>query len=88
VSDTPKLPDECKKLLDNGWAIVMFSNGLGSYTAVALSRKTDNERRAIKSTAKAMKDIPENQITDDFEPSQALKRLTDKVFGLRDGGAA
>jgi hypothetical protein len=63
VSDTPKLPDECKKLLDNGWTITLFANPLGSYTA---------ECEHISGR---------HEITDDFEPSQALYRLTEKVYG-------
>lgn len=79
MSDTKKLPDECKRLLDNGWMIVLFGRQLGSYTAVALTYT--NESRAIKAVERTMRDIPENQITDDFEPSQALTRLSAKVFG-------
>lgn len=80
MSDTPKLPDECKRLLDNGWMIVLFGSQLGSYTAVALNYA--NETRAINAVDRAIRTIPENQITDDFEPSQALTRLSAKVFGL------
>jgi hypothetical protein len=60
---TPKLADECKKLLDNGWTITLFTNALGSYTAKS---EHPNGR---------------HEITDDFEPSQALYRLTEKVYG-------
>lgn len=63
MSDTPKLADECVKLLDNGWTITLFRNGLGSYTA------------------QAEHDKGEREITDDFLPSQALYRLTEKVGG-------
>ncbi len=72
MSDTPKLADECKKLLDNGHLIVMFSNGLGSYTAQSYSH------------GNWPVEIYEGEpchITDDFEPSHALYRLTEKVFG-------
>ncbi len=62
ISDTPKLADECQKLLDNGWTVTLFRNDLGSYTATA-ERGTESE------------------ITDDFLPSQALYRLTEKVGG-------
>lgn len=70
MSDTPKLADECKKLLDNGWTIDLYKNALGSYTAVA--------RRPDECLGD---EVPDEQITDDFEPSQALYRLTEKVFG-------
>jgi hypothetical protein len=62
MSNTPKLADECKKLLDNGWHIRLFKNELGSYTGIA----TDKTRQVT---------------TDDFEPSQVLYRLTEKVYG-------
>lgn len=67
MSDTPKHADDCMKLLDNGWTVKLFKNGLGSYTARAV--------KPGKNGAKA------NVITDDFTPSQALYRLTEKVFG-------
>jgi hypothetical protein len=62
MSDTPSNADNCMKLLDNGWTIQMYRNGLGSYTAVAIGQN-------------------EKMLTDDFTPSQALYRLTEKVFG-------
>ena len=64
MSDTPKLADECMKLLDNGWVILLSKNRLGTYTATAK-----------RSGAASRFD------TDDFTPSQALYRLTEKVFG-------
>ena len=70
MSDTPKLADECKKLLDNGWQIRLFKNQLGSYTGVAKDVK--NAKRGWSNNV---------VITDDFEPSQVLYRLTEKVFG-------
>lgn len=88
MSDTPKLADECKKLLDNGWLVQLFKNDMGSYSAVAMSKK------ATLALEKAINEVrPEAEesdfdamqrgrvITDDFEPSQALYRLTEKVFG-------
>jgi hypothetical protein len=62
------MADECKKLLDNGWGVVLYKNDLGSYTAIAVP----------------LEDLPpvnteENHITDDFTPSKALYRLTEKV---------
>lgn len=71
MSKTPKLADECKKLLDNGWQITLFKNELGTCTAEATK----------PALAVDVDDIDENHITDDFEPSQALYRLTEKVFG-------
>ena len=72
MSKTPKLADECKKLLDNGHLIVMFANGLGSYTAQSYSQGN---------WPVVIDDGEPSEITDDFEPSQALYRLTEKVFG-------
>ena len=73
MSDTPHNADACKKLLDNGWRITLFRNDLGSYTARARkSSSVDKYTGALRYTA----------FTDDFEPSQALYRLTEKcLFG-------
>lgn len=60
--------DGCQKLLDNKWGIVMFKNDLGSYTAVAY--------RDGQSIEDAM-EYP-HQITDDFTPSKAMHRLSEK----------
>lgn len=77
MSDTPKLADECKKLLDNGATVVLFHNSLGSYTAAALYKsRAANVQYIIEGMPN---DSPYS--TDDFEPSQALYRLTEKVFG-------
>lgn len=88
MSDTPKLTDECKKLLDNGWIVQLFRNDMGSYSAVALSQTAAT---AVQNALdEALLEIDEDDavavskgrvITDDFEPSQALYRLTEKVFG-------
>lgn len=88
MSETPKLADECKKLLDNGWIVQLYRNELGSYSAVALSgkaiqitQKALNEA-ALEIEADEADDVKRGRvITDDFEPSQALYRLTEKVFG-------
>jgi hypothetical protein len=71
MSDTPRNADECKRLLDNGWRIKLWRNSLGSYSARATRAKLKT-RYAI---------INDAVTTDDFEPSQALYRLTEKVFG-------
>jgi hypothetical protein len=73
VSDTPKLADESKKLLDNGWRVTLFKNQLGSYSAKA--------RKVTGVDQYTGKLKYQTCITDDFEPSQALYRLTEKVFG-------
>lgn len=73
MSDTPKLADESKRLLDNGWRITLFKNDLGSYTARA--------SKFVGDTDECDDDEAQTIITDDFEPSQALYRLTEKVYG-------
>lgn len=88
MSDTTKLADETKKLLDSNWTICIFKNSLGSYTAVAMTGEAASSCGVADSLMDAMNlgDI-ENVfqtgvcVTDDFEPSQALYRLTEKVFG-------
>lgn len=70
MSDTPKEADDVMKLLDNRYSVVLFKNELGSYTAVACKPKQD-VRTAIRI---------DRQMTDDFTPSQALYRLTEKVL--------
>lgn len=66
VKPAPKRADECKKILDNGWQVLLFANALGSYTAIA---SNPNGRQIT---------------TDDFEPSQSLFRITEKVLGIGD----
>lgn len=65
--------------------IVLFRGEMQDYTAVAIGRQSENEIRAIKAVNRAIKTIPDNQLTGDFEPSQSLTRLTDKVFGCEPG---
>lgn len=61
--------DDVRKLLDNGWTVLLFKNDLGSYTAVAC-KPGQQIADAIDKEA---------QLTDDFTPSQALHRLAEKV---------
>lgn len=81
MSTTPKLADECKRLLDNGWMIVLVKSPLSDYTAMAIGPGSDDELRAIKAVNRALRTIPSSQFTGDFEPSQALTTLPEKVFG-------
>ena len=71
MSDTPKNADAIKRLLDNKWCVLLSRNELGSYTAIAIG-----EDQTIEDAAEI-----ERQITDDFEPSQVLYRLTEKMIG-------
>jgi hypothetical protein len=70
MSDTPKQADDSMKLLDSGWIILLRANPLGSYTAVALRPGEDLDIVLQM----------DRRITDDFLPSQALYRLTEKVL--------
>lgn len=91
MSDTPKLADESKKLLDSGWLVVIFKSELGSYTGIALQEPAGLEVQSA--IDRAIEDYGEEDeegnpirtpgvcLTDDFEPSQVLYRLTEKVFG-------
>lgn len=84
MSDTPKLADESKKLLDNGWTIILYKNEMGSYSAVACCQEEDDEVGNAILDIIGLEDGDEVSnivITDDFEPSQSLYRLTEKVFG-------
>lgn len=69
MSDAPKAADDVMKLLDAGWNVTVFKNGLGSYTAYAWKGKQPRTPYGL----------PDHQVTDDFTPSQALYRLTEKV---------
>ncbi len=73
--DTANIVDDCAKLLDNGHCILMFRNELGSYTAIAVHMDSvaDGELGFVVSGA------DEQHTTDDFTPSKALYRLTEKV---------
>jgi len=78
MSDTPKRADDAMKVLDNGWGIVLFKNGLGSYTAVAVELVEGEEAGSHQLTQLADSD-GRTVITDDFTPSQVLYRLAEKV---------
>lgn len=71
MSDTPSEANDCMKLLDAGMIILIKKNDLGSYTAVAC--------KPGEEVSRAMKD--RRRVTDDFTPSQALYRLTEKFYG-------
>lgn len=88
MSNTPKLPDECKKLLDNGWVIVLHQNPFRSYTATAVHKPIGDAVLDVLADHDQDQECDEPLrckdgycVTDDFEPSQALYRLTEKVFG-------
>ena len=75
MSDTPNSADDVMKLLDNGWKVTLFANALGSYTARAIRPKPGQSKRQ-RDRLGTVNDVVE---TDDFTPSQALYRLTEKA---------
>lgn len=102
MSDTPKLPDEVQKLLDNGHTVILRACGLGTYFAVCVKKRTeaaelvgDAVDKAIGWTGEVDDDgerefgdaMPGVVGTDDFTPSQALYRLTEKATTGRIVGA-
>jgi len=66
--------DDLMKLLDNGVAVSIFKNDLGSYTAIA-----HNMEQSIIWEELLEDQFDESQITDDFTPEKALYRLVEKV---------
>lgn len=64
------LADECRKLLDNHWRLMLFANTLGSYTAIAI-RPEQSAREAL---------AVDSQVTDGFTPSTAIYRLCEKLL--------
>ncbi len=71
MANQTRSADECQRLLDNGWTVTLFRNGMGSYTAVASAKGQEIDNA---------KDV-DRQITDDFSPSKALHRLAEKMIG-------
>ena len=70
MSNTPAAADDVMKLLDRGYTVMLRRNELGSYTAIALPEGTESVDDVIDY---------DRFVTDDFTPSQALYRLTEKV---------
>jgi hypothetical protein len=72
---TPNIVDDCRKLLDSGHMIVLYCNQMGSYTAAVVSAAT---QQIVGEEMEAMPD-DSKRLTDDFTPSDALYRLTEKL---------
>ena len=69
---------DLNKLIDNGKAVVIFRNNLGSVTAFAVNN--DHEDLIM-----AMEDADgDGHFTDDFSVEAAIKRLSDKVMRVGD----
>lgn len=82
--------DESMKLLDNGYRVVLFKDGTGSYTAVAVA-KGDGLQAAVRRWQNHDEpvDLPPEKWPFDgpnkfagcgFTPSEALHALTEKVL--------
>ena len=69
---------DLNRLLDNGMCVVMFKNGLGSYTAFSVMVGQDDIERARNESEE------DGTLTDDRTPEAAMKRLADKVMGVGD----
>jgi hypothetical protein len=69
MSDTKIDFAKVTQMLDAGWQVVIFKNGIGSYTAKAKSTTVFAGQNAVRF------------ITDDFTPEQALTRLAYKIHG-------
>lgn len=69
---------ETKKLLDNGHGILLFRNELQTYTAASFALASEVGQAILASVDDL--DVG-SQITDHFEPSEALKALADKTYG-------
>jgi hypothetical protein len=81
--DAPARANDVLKLLDNGYAVLLYRNALGSYTAAA-SREPEKlagllEARDSDDDCSFEAEFPERQITDDFTPEKALYRLAEKA---------
>ena len=62
---------ELQRLVDNGYAVAVFRNGMGTYTAFAVP---------VANLEDAIEAADEHEaLTDDFTPSRSVKRLADKV---------
>jgi len=77
--------DDARKLLDNGWTVQLYRNNLGSYTAAAIPPKAQkmlNEAGPFDDVDDKIEELLDDDrlITDDFTPSKALYRLTEKAL--------
>lgn len=61
--------------------VVLLKSELSDYTAIAIGSGSEDELRVFRAVNRVLKNVPENQFTGDFEPSQALTLLPEKVFG-------
>lgn len=68
--------DQVKKLLDRGCMVVVFKNELGTYTAAVVDGVAENE---IRDQVEQVDDFALT-LTDDFEPTKALHRLSEKML--------
>jgi hypothetical protein len=92
MSDTKIDMPKVAQMLDAGWHVRIWKNGLGSYTVEATHHRTElvktAQRKVVESADKRMRAILRDMHdgcnvldTDDFTPEQALTRMAYKVFG-------
>lgn len=96
MSDTITDMAKVTQMLDAGWEIECFKNGMGSYTARAfhpserVRNRTDNALRKFHKERCVVPGLAYEEMehwtgkkleTDDFTPQQALTRLAYKVHG-------
>lgn len=84
IVDFPKVT----QMLDAGWKVELWKNGLRMYSACATHEKQEIEERAVQKLCAqvdaelvATIDADDWLTTDDFTPEQALTRLAYKVHG-------
>ncbi len=89
ITDMPKIT----QMLDAGWNVQLWKNGMGTYSAEAKHRRqfiVDRTKRKLIDSAPTetrqyvqddLDECEDGLMTDDFTPEQALTRLAYKVHG-------
>lgn len=92
ITDMPKVT----QMLDSGWIVRMYRNGMGSYEARAFHSNASIRDTVARKLIEGHESVPGQTltyeadydwtrkgwlITDDFTPEQALTRLAYKVHG-------
>lgn len=74
------MSDGIEKLLDRGCMVVLFRNGIGTYTSAVI----DGE--AYDSVLEHIEEMDDMALThtDDFTPAKSLKRLSEKMLKTGD----
>lgn len=87
--------NDSMKLLDNGWKILLFRDGMGSYSALAIEHDAsldgafnewadhEPEFSTLKEAAKSVFEGPNRYCGCGFTPAEALTAVTEKVLFRR-----